>query len=127
MHIRGVQELELPDGFLGAVFLNGSDQNIRDDDRDEEHVPVAADEEKAGRQREVQKIEEGENIVKENFFQGFALVIVQHVAEAGLPALLRLLRGETAFIGIGEIFRPAAWQLQFVIHYSTSRLFRLYL
>ena len=122
MDVRGVQELELADGFLRTVFLHRSDEDIHDNNGDEQHIPVAADQEQAGCQREIQEIEKCKHVVKENLLQGFSLITVQHIAPAVPETFVRLLLRQAALVRICKILRPFARKLQFGSHPNTSRI-----
>ena len=58
MHGRRVQQFQRRYGLLGAVFLHRADQDVRDHHEDEQHVPVASDQQKTYCQCEVKQIEQ---------------------------------------------------------------------
>ena len=116
MDIRRVQQLQLPDCFPGTVLLDGADDNIREDDGDKEHVPVASHQEQAESQGKVQEIKEGKNIVKKDLLQGFPLIVGDDIAAAVPHTGFRLRGGKAGFPGIFKSLRILIRKLQSAIH-----------
>ena len=113
---RRVEQLQLPDGFLCSVFLNRPNQNIEYNHRNKQHVSVASHKQQADCKSEIQEIEKGKQIVKQNFFQRFPLILIHRVAQAVPHAFLCLFRGQPSVVCVLKMFRPLFRKRQLAFH-----------
>ena len=88
MHGWRVQKLQRGYGLLRPVFLKDTDYDVRDDNKQEQHVPVASHQQQTQAQREVQQIEQRKHVGPQNLGNGFFVRNGQAVVKAGSCSLL---------------------------------------
>ena len=79
---RGIEQLQPLQGALGPQLLHRTDQRIGKHHAQEQHVPVRPHQDQAGRQGEVEHIEQGKEISRQYLPHGLARVSLVPVVQA---------------------------------------------
>ena len=116
MGCGGVEHLQLADGLAGPQLLHGADERVGNHHAHEEHVPPAAHQRQAHRQRQVQPVEERQQVLPEDLTHALAPAAVHHIAQARLMTGLRLGLGQAAGGRFDPILRQRVGLLSCILH-----------